>query len=150
MPYYTQHVFCLTYFVAWRGGVPKNREYPFKTRYPIPLERLPFIQIFTRRSVYVTVESVPVTHISTQETRGNIIVPPVVKLRHTKVVVSRQYSRKKPVSGMHSSRYRIVLCLYFPRRPFGEIWAVCFGVAVVPDSVAVVVRRSSASSRDGT
>ena len=33
-----------------------------KTRYPTPLERLPFIQIFTRRSVYVTVESVPATH----------------------------------------------------------------------------------------
>ena len=40
--------------------------------------------------------------------KGKIIVPPVVKLRHTKVVVSGQYPRKKPVSGMHSSRYRIV------------------------------------------
>ena len=27
--------------------------------------------------------------------------PPVVKLRLAKVVVSRQYPRKKPVSGMH-------------------------------------------------
>ena len=40
----------------------------------------------------------------TQKTRGKIIVPPVVKLRHAKGVVSRQYPRKKPVSGMHSSR----------------------------------------------
>ena len=46
--------------------------------------------------------------LSTQETRENIIVPPVVKLRHAKVVVSRQYLREKPVSSMHSSRYRIV------------------------------------------
>ena len=37
-----------------------------KTRYIIPLERLPFIQIFTRRSVHVTVDGVPVTHIVPQ------------------------------------------------------------------------------------
>ena len=30
-----------------------------------------------------------------------MIVSPVVNLRHAKVVVSRQYPRKKPVSGMH-------------------------------------------------
>lgn len=34
-------------------------------RYPIPAERLPFIQIFTtRRSAYVTVENIPATHSS--------------------------------------------------------------------------------------
>ena len=47
-----------------------------------------------------------------KQVRGKIIVPPVVKLRHAKVVVSRQYPRKKPVSGMHSSWYRIVWCLF--------------------------------------
>ena len=41
---------------------------------------------------------------STQKTRGKIIVAPVVKLHHAKVVVSRPYPRKNPVSGMHSSR----------------------------------------------
>ena len=84
-----------------------------------------------------------------QKIRGKIIVPPV-KLRHAKVVVSRQYPRKKPVSGMHSSRYRIVWCFFSPRRLFGEISAVCFAVAVVPDSIAVVVCWSSASGRVGT
>ena len=86
------------------------------------------------------------------ELKGKIVVPPpVVKLRHAKVVVSRQYSRKKPVSGMHSSRYRIVFLFFFlPRRLFGGILAVCFVVAVVPDSVAVVVCRLGASGRVGT
>ena len=88
---------------------------------------------------------------STQKTRENLIVPPVVKLRHAKVVVSRQYPRKKSVSGMYSSRYRIVWCFFPPRRLFGEIsiggvlYCCC-----VPDSVAVVVCRSSASGRIGT
>ena len=91
---------------------------------------------------------------STQKTRGKIIVPHVVKLRHAKVVVSGQYPRKKPVSGMHSSRYRIVWC-FFPPRRFGEIniggvWMACFVVAVVPDSVAVVGCLSSESGRVGT
>ena len=88
-------------------------------------------------------------------TRGKIIVPPLVKLRHVKVVVStgRQHSRKKPGSGMHSSRYRIVRC-FFPRENFfekyiGGVWMACFVVAVVPDSVAVVC-RPSASVRVGT
>ena len=49
----------------------------------------------------------------TPKTKGKIIVPPVVKLRHGKVVVSRQYPRKKPVSDMHSSRYRIVFLVFF-------------------------------------
>ena len=40
--------------------------------------------------------------------------------------------------------------VFSPRRLFGEIQAVCFVVAVVSDSVAVVVCRSSASGRVGT
>ena len=36
-----------------------------KAQYPTPLERLPFIQIFTRRYVYATVESVPATYSTT-------------------------------------------------------------------------------------
>ena len=41
---------------------------------------------------------------STHKTKGKIIVPPVVKLRHAKVLVSPQYPRKKPASGMNSFR----------------------------------------------
>ena len=85
--------------------------------------------------------------------KGKIIVPPVVKLRHEKVVVSRQYPRKKPVSGMHSSRIAsYAFFFFFPEKIF---WrnirgAVSFIVAVVPESVAVVICRSSASGRVGT
>ena len=86
---------------------------------------------------------------STQKTSEKRIVPPVVKLRHAKVVVSRHYPRKKPVIGMYSSRYRIVWC-FFSLRLFGETYAVCFVVAVVPDSVAVIVCRSSANGQVGT
>ena len=81
--------------------------------------------------------------------------PPVAKLRHAKAVVSRQYPRKNPMSGMHSCRYRLVWC-FFPREDalekyiIGGVWMACFVVAVVPDSVAVVVCRSSASGRIGT
>ena len=60
---------------------------------------------------------------SKQKTMERVIVPPVVKLRHAKVVVSRQqYLRKKPMSGMHSSRtasYIRVWC-YFSREGFLE------------------------------
>ena len=90
---------------------------------------------------------------STQETRGKVIVPHVAKLRHAKVVESRQYPRKKPVSGMHSSRIAsYTFGVFFAEKTF---WcnirgAVCFVVAVVPDSVAVVICRSSASGRVGT
>ena len=46
-----------------------------------------------------------------------IIVPFVVKLRHAKAVGSRQYQRKKPVSGMHSTRNRNVCSVfYFPEK----------------------------------
>ena len=55
----------MTYFMAWRESVLKNRECIFDTK----------------------------------NKRINI-VPPVVKLRHAKVVVSRQYTRKQPVSGI--------------------------------------------------
>ena len=58
------------------------------------------------------------------KTRGKIIVPPLVKLRHAKVVVSRQYPRKKLVSGMHSSRYRIVWC-FFSRQDSLETYRRC-------------------------
>ena len=115
MLYYTQHAFCLTYFMAWGEGAPK------------------------------TGNTFP-----TQKTRGKIIDPPVVKLRHAKVVLCRQHPGKKPVRSMHSCRYRIVWCLFSTRRLLREIKAVCFVVAVVPDSVAVAVCRSSASGRVGT
>ena len=50
-----------------------------------------------------------------------MIVRPVVKLRHAKVVVSRQYPRKKPVSGMHSSRIAsYAFGVFFPREDFLE------------------------------
>ena len=88
-----------------------------------------------------------------QKTKGKKIVLPVVKLRHAKVVVSRQYPRKKTLSGMHSSRYRIVFLLFFPPvktlPKMRSIGGVLF-VAVVPDSVAVIVCKSSASGRVGT
>ena len=43
-------------------------------------------------------------------------VPPAVKLRHAKVVVSRQYPRQKPVNGMHSSRIvPYAFGVFFPR-----------------------------------
>ena len=84
--------------------------------------------------------------------RGDIIqVPPVVKLRHSKVVVSRQYPRKKPVVAC--TRPGIALLFVFSS---GEdslekcVWMACFVVAVVPDSVAVVVCRSRPSGRVGT
>ena len=56
---------------------------------------------------------------STQKTKRKIIVLPVVKLRHAKVVVGRQYPRKKPVKDMHSSRYRIrfLLCSSVEKTP---------------------------------
>ena len=55
--------------------------------------------------------------VSTQTTRGKIIVSPVVvKLRHAKVVVSKQYPRKKPVGGMHSFRYRIAYLFISPEK----------------------------------
>ena len=58
---------------------------------------------------------------STQKTRGKIIVPPVVKLRHAKVVVSLQYPRKKPESGMHSSCIApYAFGFFFPREDFVE------------------------------
>ena len=80
-----------------------------------------------------------------------IQVPPVVKLRHVKVVVSRQYPRKKPVVAC--IRPRIALFgVFFPREDYLEkcMWMACFVVAAVPDSVAVVVCRSSASGRADT
>ena len=79
MLYYTQHVFCLTYFRGWGEGVPKNMEYI----------------------------------IDTKNKGNNIRSSHVLKLRHARVVVSIQYPRKKPVSGMHSSRCRIVWCYFF-------------------------------------
>ena len=56
-----------------------------------------------------------------QETRGKIVVPHVVKLRHVKVVVSGQYPRKKPVSGMYSSRIALLAFdVLSPREVFLE------------------------------
>ena len=76
---------------------------------------------------------------------GCIIQVPVVKLRHAKVVVSRQYPRKKPVVAC--IRPRIALFgVFFPREDsFLEkcVWMACF-------VVAVVVCRPSASGRVGT
>ena len=68
---------------------------------------------------------------STQKTRAKIIVSSDAKLRHAKVEVSRQYPRKKPVSGMHSSRYRIVGCFFSPEktlwRNIGGLLCCCCG-----------------------
>ena len=78
-------------------------------------------------------------------------VPPVVKLRYAKVVVSRQYPQKKPVVAC--IRPRIALFgVFFRREDSLEnwVWMACFVVAVVPDSVAVVVCRSKASGRVDT
>ena len=46
-----------------------------------------------------------------------IQVPPVVKLRHAKV----DSITEETSGGMHSSRYRIVWCVFSPRRLFGEM-----------------------------
>ena len=63
---------------------------------------------------------------STQKTRGKIIVSPVVKLRHAKVVVSRKCPRKKPVSGMYSSRITsYAFIVFFPREDFLEKYRRC-------------------------
>ena len=53
------------------------------------------------------------------------------------------------MSGMHSSRIAsYAFGVFFPEK---TVWRMaCFVVAVVPDSVAVTVCRSSASSRVGT
>ena len=69
---------------------------------------------------------------SARKKRGKKFVPPVVRLRHAKVVVSRQYPRKKPVRGMYSSRYRIVfLGLFFLAkalwRNIGGVLCCCCG-----------------------
>ena len=80
-----------------------------------------------------------------------IQVPPVVKLRHAKVGVSIQCPRKKPVVAC--IRPRIALFGdFFPRENSLEkcVGISCIVVAVVPDSVAVVVCRPSASGRVGT
>ena len=80
-------------------------------------------------------------------------VPPVVKLRHSKMVVI--------VDSIHGSNQSVVACIrphialfgvFFPRKDPLEkrVWMACFVVAVVLDSVAVVVCRSSASGRVGT
>ena len=63
---------------------------------------------------------------STQKTGRKIIVPPVVKLRHAKVVVSRQYPKKKTVSRMHLSRYHIVFWCFFS--PEKTLWRNTGGV----------------------
>ena len=82
-----------------------------------------------------------------------IQVPPVVKLRHAKVVVSRQYPRKKPVVVCTRPGIEL-LGVFSPEktlwRSVGGVWMACFVIAVVPDSVAVVVCRSSAIGRVGT
>ena len=61
-----------------------------------------------------------------EQGREKLIVPRVVKLRHANVLVSRQYPRKKPVSGMHSSRYRTVcLVFFFPESESLEKYRRC-------------------------
>ena len=83
-------------------------------------------------------------------------VLPVVKLRHAKVVLGRQYPRKKPVVAVACTRPGIALfSVFFPQEDslekyIGGVWMASFVVAVVPDSVAVAVGRSSASGRVGT
>ena len=58
--------------------------------------------------------------------RAKIIDPPVVKLRHAKVVVSRQYSRKKPVSDMHSSGIAsYAFGVFFSREDFLKKYRRC-------------------------
>ena len=91
---------------------------------------------------------------STQKTREKIIVPSVVKLRHAKVVVSRQYPRKKPVVACIRPGFAL-FGVFSPREDSLEKYrrcvdVACFVVAVVHASVAVVVCRSSASGRVGT
>ena len=67
------------------------------------------------------------------------VPPPVVKLRHAKVVVSKQHPRKKPVVAC--IRPGIALfSFFFPRKDFlekyiGSVWMACFVVAVVSDSL---------------
>ena len=63
---------------------------------------------------------------STKNTRGKIFPCPVVKLRHAKVIVIRQYPRKKPVSGMHSSRIAsYAFGVFFPREGVWEKYRRC-------------------------
>ena len=84
------------------------------------------------------------------EPRGCIIQVPLVKLRHS-VVVSRQYPRKKPVVAC--IRPSIALCgVFSPVEDSLEKYRRCalLLLCMVPDSVAVVVCRSSASGRVGT
>ena len=55
-----------------------------------------------------------------------IQVPPVVKLRHSKVVVSRQYPRKKPVVACICPRIAL-FGVFFPREDslkkyIGGVW----------------------------
>ena len=63
------------------------------------------------------------------------------KLRHPKVVVSRQYPRKKPVSGMHSSRIASdAFNDFFSREDSLEKYGRCALLLLWP--VAMVVCRS--------
>ena len=81
------------------------------------------------------------------------VPPSVVKLRHAKVVVDSIHGRNQ---WWHAFvPYRIFWCFFSPERTLwrnniGGVLMACFVVAVVPDSVAVVVCRSSASGRVGT
>ena len=64
---------------------------------------------------------------STKKTKGKIIVPPVVKLRHGKVLVSRQYPKKKTSKWQAFVPYRIVRvwCFFSLSRLCGEIHRRC-------------------------
>ena len=50
-----------------------------------------------------------------------IQVPPVVKLRHAKVVVSRQHPRKKPAVACICPRSALFGVFFPPRRLFGQM-----------------------------
>ena len=87
---------------------------------------------------------------STQKIWGKIIVPPVVNLRHAKVVVNVNsiYGRNQRVTCTRPVSHHTRLVFLFPDK---TLWRMaCFVDDVVPDSVAVIVCRPSASGRVGT
>ena len=91
-----------------------------------------------------------VPYIFDTKNKGKIIVSPVVKLRLVKVVVKVDsiHGRNQWVACIRPVSHRTRL-MFFP--PEKILWTMaCFVVAVVPDSVNVIVCRPSASGRVGT
>ena len=58
------------------------------------------------------------------------VPPPVVKLRHSKVVVSRQYPRKKPVVACIRPGIALFGAFFSPRRLFEVIYRRCVDSAL--------------------